>query len=74
MKDRKVLFRQMTTSAIANRPLPKSAYYFMRAAGQLGRLEHDYNFRHYKWTRARNYGLVQVKHHSPQVLYHPSTQ
>lgn len=66
MKDSKVLFRQMTTSAIANRPLPKSAYYFMRAAGQLGRLEHDYNFRHYKWTRARNYGLVQVKHHSPQ--------
>ncbi|KAG0620338.1 hypothetical protein M758_4G208700 [Ceratodon purpureus] len=65
MKNHKILFRQLTTSAIANVPLPKSAYYFMRAAGGLGRLQHDYGFRHKKWTRCRNYGLVQVKHHGP---------
>jgi hypothetical protein len=67
IKNNKVLFRQLTTSAIANMPLPKSAYYFMRAAGRLGRLQHEYCFRHHQWTRARNYGVVQIKHHSLEV-------
>ncbi|XP_024371364.1 uncharacterized protein [Physcomitrium patens] len=66
IKNHEILFRQLTTSAIANVPLPKSAYYFMRAAGRLGGLTDEYKFRHHKWTRSRNYGLVQVKYHSPQ--------
>ncbi|KAG0591592.1 hypothetical protein KC19_1G186500 [Ceratodon purpureus] len=65
LKNDEILFRQLTTSAIANEPLPKTAYYFMRAAGGFGFLQEDYSFRHHKWTRACNYGLVQVKHHSP---------
>jgi hypothetical protein len=62
LRNHKILFRQLTTSAIANMPLPKSAYYFMRAAGKLGRLQKDFCFRHHHWTRARNYGVVQIKH------------
>ena len=67
LKDQEILFRQLTTSAIANEPLPKTAYYFMRAAGRFGFLQDGYSFRHHKWTRACNYGLVQVKYHSLQV-------
>ncbi len=67
LRNHKILFRQLTTSAIANMPLPKSAYYFMRAAGKLGRLQKDFCFRHHHWTRARNYGVVQIKHRSREV-------
>ncbi|KAJ7570564.1 hypothetical protein O6H91_01G126000 [Diphasiastrum complanatum] len=64
----KILFRQLTTSAIANMPLPKSAYYFMRAAGRIGHLNAAYTFRHHDWTRSRNYGMLQIKNHREEVL------
>lgn len=56
----RVLFYQLTTSPIANMPLPKSAYYVMRFAEQLGGISEHYSFSHFNWTRARNYGLVQI--------------
>ncbi|KAL3694289.1 hypothetical protein R1sor_007940 [Riccia sorocarpa] len=61
--ERTEAIQQLTTSAIANHPLPKTAYYLLRAAGTLtpaaGR---NYAFYHYNWTRSRNYGLVQIKY------------
>ena len=61
MKSGETLFYQLTTSAIANMPLPKSAYYFMRLAEQLEHIREGIKFRHFSWTRARNYGLIRVK-------------
>ncbi|XP_024541581.1 uncharacterized protein LOC9656975 [Selaginella moellendorffii] len=62
LKDNEVVFQQLTSSAIANTPLPKTAYYFMRLVGRLGgSLRTGYTFKHYHWTRSRNYGLVRVK-------------
>ncbi|XP_024533319.1 uncharacterized protein LOC9651288 [Selaginella moellendorffii] len=61
-----VLLNQFTTSAIANRPLPKPAYYFMRAAGRLGVLGNDYKFKHHHWTRSRNYGLMGIRSYRTQ--------
>ncbi|KAJ7535968.1 hypothetical protein O6H91_12G052000 [Diphasiastrum complanatum] len=68
MKQNEILFRQLTTSAIANMPLPKSAYYFMRAAGIRGKLTAGYTFKHQYWTRSRNYGMLQIKNHREQVF------
>ncbi|OAE21316.1 hypothetical protein AXG93_868s1550 [Marchantia polymorpha subsp. ruderalis] len=60
--DRQESIRQLTTSAIANHPLPKSAYYLLRAAGNLAAATgRKFAFRHHDWTRSRNYGLVQIK-------------
>lgn len=61
-----IAFCQLTTSAIANRPLPKSVYYTLRLAEQLGSLTTIYTFTHHHWTRARNYGIVQIKNHRRQ--------
>eukprot|EP01018_Ginkgo_biloba_P005135 Gb_04273 [translate_table: standard] len=59
-------FHQLTTSAIANRPLPKSVYYTLRLAEQLGSVTASCTFTHHHWTRARNYGIVQIKNHRSQ--------
>jgi hypothetical protein len=61
MKSDETLFYQLTTSAIANMPLPKSVYYFMRLAEQLKHIKEGIKFRHFGWTRSRNYGLIQMK-------------
>ncbi|KAH9321321.1 hypothetical protein KI387_015960, partial [Taxus chinensis] len=63
---KKIAFYQLTTSAIANRPLPKSVYYTLRLAEQLGSLAPACTFTHHHWTRARNYGIVQIKNHRIQ--------
>ncbi|KAL2633411.1 hypothetical protein R1flu_004890 [Riccia fluitans] len=60
--DRTEVIQQLTTSAIANHPLPKPAYYLLRAAGRItpaaGR---NFAFHHHNWTRSRNYGLVHIQ-------------
>lgn len=61
LKSGEVLFYQLTTSAIANMPLPKSVYYVMRFVEQLEHIQDDYTFSHFNWTRARNYGIIQIK-------------
>jgi hypothetical protein len=63
----KILFHELTTSAIANEPLPKAAYYFMRTAAKMHKVCNMFHFYHHHWTQANNYGIVQIKHHSPQV-------
>lgn len=65
-KGNDIAFYQLTTSAIANRPLPKAVYYTLRLAEQLGNLGSMYTFKHHDWTRARNYGIVQIKNHRIQ--------
>jgi hypothetical protein len=81
------LFHQLTTSAIANEPLPKAAYYFMRtaakmhkaayylmrAAAKMHKVCNMFHFYHHQWTQANNYGIVQIKHYSPQVNKTSST-
>jgi len=77
----KILFHQLTTSAIANEPLPKAAHCFMRTAAKMHKAAYSliraaakmqkvcdgFHFYHHHWTQANNYGVVQIKHHSPQV-------
>lgn len=55
----KTLFYQLTTSPIANMPLSKTVYYAMRFAEQFEKIQ-GFQFHHFNWTRARNYGLVHV--------------
>jgi hypothetical protein len=84
----KILFHQFTTSAIANEPLPKAAYYFMRTAAKMHKAAYHlmraaakmhkvcnmFHFYHHQWTtQANNYGIVQIKHYSPQVNKTSST-
>ncbi|KAI5054986.1 hypothetical protein GOP47_0030131 [Adiantum capillus-veneris] len=59
LKSGETLFYQLTTSPIANMPLPKTVYYAMRFAEQLERNE-GFRFHHFNWTRARNFGIVHV--------------
>jgi hypothetical protein len=77
----KILFHQLTTSAIANEPLPKAAYYLMRtaakmhkaayylmrAAAKMHKVCNEFRFYHHHWTQAHNYSIAQIKHHSPRV-------
>ncbi|CAM6102417.1 unnamed protein product [Calypogeia fissa] len=60
VKDHQMVYRQLTTSAIANHSLPKSAYYLLRAAGTLSGVGQPFSFRHHNWTRSRNYGIVKI--------------
>ncbi|GAQ85600.1 hypothetical protein KFL_002440060 [Klebsormidium nitens] len=56
-----LVFRQLTSSAIANHPLPTTAYTVLRLAGDtLEDLGENFSFHHHHWTRRRNYGLVSV--------------
>jgi hypothetical protein len=83
----KILFHQLTTSAIANEPLPKAAYYFMRMAAKMHKAAYylmraavkmhqvcnGFHFYHHHCTQANNYGIVQINHHSPPVNKTSST-
>lgn len=60
-----LVFRQLTSSAIANHPLPTTAYGVMRLAGDtLEDLGENFSYHHHHWTRRRNYGLVNVVNHN----------
>lgn len=60
-----LVFRQLTSSAIANTPLPSTAYAVLRLAGEsLEGLGEGFSFNHHHWTRKRNYGLVNVINHN----------
>jgi nitrate reductase beta subunit len=39
----------------------------MRAAAKMHKVCNMFHFYHHHWTQANNYGIVQIKHHSPQV-------
>lgn len=63
-----LVFRQLTSSAIANHPLPTIAYSVMRLAGEtLEDLGESFSFDHHHWTRRRNYGLVNVLNHNSHL-------
>jgi hypothetical protein len=45
----------------------KATYYLMRAAAKMHKVCNGFHFYHHHWTQANNYGIAQIKHHSPQV-------
>lgn len=64
-----LVFRQLTSSAIANTPLPSTAYAVLRLAGEtLEGLGEGFSFNHHHWTRKRNYGLVNVYNHNSHLV------